>query len=51
MRRAREGVSPAIRPSNRKTTLEWRERLPLDFGRWAVQARGRCRVASARHRR
>jgi hypothetical protein len=31
--RGREGVPPAIRPLNRKTTLEWRERLPLDFGR------------------
>ena len=27
-------VAPAVRCSNRKTGLEWRERLPLEFGRY-----------------
>ena len=34
-----------------KDTLEWRERLPLDFGRESAHARGRSGVASAGRRR
>jgi hypothetical protein len=29
-----------------KDTLQWRERLPLDFGRKSAAARGRSGVAS-----
>jgi hypothetical protein len=45
--RGGRGRPVAVRWLELKDTLEWRERLPLGFGRKSAHARGRSGVASA----